>query len=229
MPPVGAPLRIGYLDLGLNDTDLVRRLPLTESFEEKFAFTGRDDSVFFPVTRTADVAADGTFEFGVPADDDWREPLILTAMTPNGGTAGSRVVKADELPHVVRLAVTPIVPTPVDPSTDPTYGRRERLTGRVLDPRRPLGPARRVDNDLGENDTVQLATRLGVLRLPLSEGGLATRSEKPAVRRAKRRLPGSGRGGRALVPARRRRMRGRRAPSRRHWGSGSTRSSRAGW
>lgn len=111
---------------------------VTASFGEKIVFSDApsmdEEPVVVSATRVAAVSSDGTFAFDVPADDKWAEPLTLTATTPNGTTAGSRTATPSELGQVVELAVTPAVPTSIDPSTDPTYGRRERLIGRVLDP-----------------------------------------------------------------------------------------------
>ena len=88
---------------------------------------------FFPATRVATVAPDGTFSFPLPDDGDWQEPLVLTATGPSGAVAGTRPVKPGEIGDDLELPVTAAVPVPVDESTDPTLGQVVRLTGRLLD------------------------------------------------------------------------------------------------
>ena len=108
---------------------------VTAAFEEATFFSGGGDAVFVSATRVADVdPVAGNFAFVLPPDKAWRGPLTLTAIIPNGATAGVRTVRPRDLGDVIVLMVTAAVPIAIDPSADPTHGRRERLTGRVLDP-----------------------------------------------------------------------------------------------
>jgi hypothetical protein len=90
-----------------------------------------------PIRLVTDTAADGAYAIELP--EGWRAPVHLSANAPTGVEVGSQDLA--DVSGPVDIAVTPVSATPVKPSDDPTLGRRERLTGRVMDQEGRAAPA----------------------------------------------------------------------------------------
>ncbi|MFI0446840.1 papain-like cysteine protease family protein [Actinomadura sp. 6N118] len=105
---------------------------ITAEFEELVSLTPEDgEPRWLPVHRAVSAALNGTYEMALPAE--WRVPFIVRALTPTGVVAATRSLTVADVEQPVELTVTPSMPAPIEPSDDPARGRRERLTGRVMD------------------------------------------------------------------------------------------------
>lgn len=87
-----------------------------------------------PVSRTSSAGTDGEFAVELAPKDQIQEAITLTALAPDGTTAGRTAVALSAIEQEVSLDIgdpTSFVLTPTD---DPTLGRPVRLTGRVMGP-----------------------------------------------------------------------------------------------
>jgi hypothetical protein len=81
------------------------------------------------------IDADGGFRLELPDAEELRGEVRVEVQSPSGLRVGEATVALDDLDEPLLLAAEPIPAVELAPSDDPTLGRRERLTGRVLDER----------------------------------------------------------------------------------------------
>ncbi len=88
---------------------------------------------FLPSRRVAAAKDDGAFQLTLPAKEDWQEPVSLYVESAIGIRLGGVDVPADATDDVeIEVGKEP-PPETIQPSDDPTLGRRIKFTGRAID------------------------------------------------------------------------------------------------
>lgn len=108
---------------------------VSASFNEKVDVenSGKKEFLWKVSERSVPVAADGSFHLILPDKTDMKEPFSLSVLAPDGERILMREFSLRDLNEQMEFRVKPKAYFPVRPSDDPFLGRRQRLTGRVLD------------------------------------------------------------------------------------------------
>ncbi|KUH83210.1 MULTISPECIES: alpha/beta hydrolase [unclassified Mycobacterium] len=120
--PTGGNLPLGYR--------------VTAAFRQNFAIDPDDATsvVPVPVSRSASTDTDGVFAVELAPANEIQGPVAVTALAPDGSTAGQITVETDALEREVTLDIGELEPFVLTPTDDPTLGRPVRLTGRAMGP-----------------------------------------------------------------------------------------------
>ncbi len=105
----------------------------TLEFLARTAIDSVDAAVAVPASVTGYTDANGTLTLTLPALPTLDEALKLIARDPSGSIVATRNVVKTELERPITLAVVPATPPVTQPTDAPSFGRPQRLRGRVLD------------------------------------------------------------------------------------------------
>lgn len=113
------------------------------NFIQNFAVDPDDAAsvVPVPVSRSADADSGGVFAVELAPEDEIQGPINLTALAPDGTTAGRTTVELTAVAQEISLDISELKPFVLTPTDDPTLGRPVNLTGRVMGPAGQPAPA----------------------------------------------------------------------------------------